>query len=245
MLTRRALWLKSIEALPALPRGAFGTAIRYAVAKGTRLAPLQSVIARGDTVVQVGAVGKGELWEMLRLVGPHGRVVAVEPAPDNLQMIRARIEDERVANVTVIPKGAWSERGTQTLYMHPQFAGSHIVLASGARHDRAMRPEAYADAVEIEVDRLDDLLAQYGIERCDFIKITVMGAEMKVLAGMERLLRTTPKVWVKAHALIDGEPANRAISGLLEQRGYRTVLLRGNLGPDGRQRPGDVYATRF
>jgi len=245
MLTRRALWLKSIEALPALPRGGMGTAIRYAVAKSTRLAPLQTVIARGDTVVQVGAVGKGELWEMHRLVGPKGRVVAVEPAPDNLESIRKRIEDERICNITVIPKGAWSEPGTQTLYMHPQHAGSHIMLASGTRHDRAMRPEAYTDAVRIEVDRLDDLLAEHGIAQCDLIKITVMGAEMKVLAGMARLLQTTPKVWVKAHALIDGAPANQAISQLLAQRGYRTVLLRGNLGPDGRQRPGDVYATRF
>jgi hypothetical protein len=71
-----------------------------------------------------------------------------------------------------------------------------------------------------------------------------MGAEMKVLAGMDRLLAQTPKVWVKAHAMIDGAPANRAISTLPRERGYRTVLTRGNTGPEG-QRPGDVFATRF
>lgn len=244
MLTRRALWLKSIEAAPLLPRSKTGTAIRYAIAGATRLAPLQLAIARGDTAVQVGAVGKGEIWEMSRLVGPNGRVIAVEPAPDNLEAIRARIKTEGIRNITVIPKGAWSEPGKQTLFMHPTFVGSHIMLASGARHDRAMQPQEYANEVEIEVDRLDDILAQNGIERCDFIKITVMGAEMKVLAGMGCLLARTPKVWVKAHAMIDGAPANRAISALLRERGYRTVLTRGNTGPEG-QRPGDVFATRF
>src|SRR6185437_4083476 len=107
-LTRRALWLKSIEAAPLLPRSTAGTAIRYAIAGVTRLAPLQLAIARGDVAVQVGAVGKGEIWEMARLVGPNGHVIAVEPAPDNLEAIRARIESEGIRNITVIPKGAWS-----------------------------------------------------------------------------------------------------------------------------------------
>ncbi|HKU68917.1 MAG TPA: FkbM family methyltransferase [Candidatus Baltobacteraceae bacterium] len=244
MRTRRALWLKSIEAAPLLPRSNIGTAVRHAITGVTKLAPLQLTIARGDTVVQVGAVGKGEIWEMARLVGPSGKVIAVEPAPDNLEAIRKRIADEGIRNVTVIPKGAWSEPGTQDLFMHPKFAGSHIMLASGSQHDRAMEPDAYAARVTIDVDRLDTILTQHGIEHCDFIKITVMGAEMKVLAGMDRLLAVTPKIWVKAHATIGGEPANRAISNLLRARGYRTVLTRGNSGPDG-QRPGDVFATRL
>lgn len=237
--------MRSIEAAPFIPRGSAGTAIRHGIIGRTRLAPLQLAIARGDTVVQVGAVGKGEIWEMARLVGRSGRVIAVEPAPDNVEGIRRRIEEEGIRNVTVIPMGAWSERGEQTLHMHPTFPGSHIVLDSGARHDRVLHPEEYAAAVRIDVDRLDEILASHGVAACDFIKITVMGAEMQVLAGMDRLLSTTPKVWVKAHALIDGKPANRAVSDLLRTRGYRTVLTRGNQGPDGKERPGDVYATRL
>lgn len=244
MITRSSLWLHSIEAAPLIPRGAIGSAIRYSAIKATRLAPLPLTIARGDTAVQVGAVGKGEIWEMARLVGPNGRVIAVEPAPDNLEAIRTRIADEGITNVTVVPMGAWSYRGKQTLYVHPVFPGSHIVLDSGATHDRAMQPEEYAAAVEIAIDKLDDILLAYGAPRCDFIKVTVMGAEMQVLAGMDRLLRTTPKIWVKAHSLIDGRPANLRIAELLRERGYRTVLTRGNAGPNG-TRPADVYGARF
>lgn len=241
---RRRLWSSVTAAAPRLPRGKIGRAIRYQLIKATRNAPLELAIAPGDTVVQVGAVGKGELWDMLRLVGPAGRVVAVEPAPDNIAAIEERVRDERITNVTILPKGAWSERGTQTLYMHPKFSGSHIVLDSGAKHDRALRPDDYAAALQIDVDRLDAIFEEHGIDKVDFIKITVMGAEMQVLAGMDRLLATVPSIWVKAHSLIDGQPANRVISKLLNDRGFRTVLTRGNLGPDGRERPGDVYATR-
>jgi FkbM family methyltransferase len=244
MSVRRTIWLKAIEAAPRIPRGTVGALLRHGIVKATRLAPLQIAIARGDTVVQVGAVGKGEIWEMARLVGPEGRVIAVEAAPENVAEIRRRIEETGMRNVTVIHKGAWSEPGTQTLYVHPELRGSHIVLDSGAQHDRVLTPDRYAGAVRIEVDRLDDILAANGVTNCDFIKITVMGAEMQVLAGMDRLLAKTPKLWVKAHALIDGEPANRRIARMLLERGYRTVITRGNHGPGG-QRPGDVYATRF
>lgn len=241
---RRDLWLTLLRTAPYFPRNRVGRAIRYAIVKATRNAPLELAIARGDTVVQVGAVGKGELWNMVRLVGPKGRVIAIEPAPDNIEAIEERLQTEGIANVTVVRKGAWSERGTQTLYMHPKFSGSHIVLESGSKHDRALAPHEYAAALEIDVDRLDDIFLEYGIKTVDFIKITVMGAEMQVLKGMDRLLSTVPSLWVKAHALVDGEPANRAIAKLLRGRGFRTVVTRGNLGPDLRERPGDVYATR-
>lgn len=240
---RRAVWLKLIQAAPILPRGPLMQHARQRTIEATRMAPNELCIRKGDTAVLVGVVPTGEIWDMVRLVGPQGRVIAVEPFPGSVAAIEARAKAIGASNLTVIPKGAWSEPGKQTLYIHPQFAGSHIVLDSGAKHDRAMAPESYAGNIDIEVDRLDDVLARAGIEKPDFIKITVMGAEMQVLKGMDRLLQTTPRLWVKAHSLIDGQPANAVISGMLRERGYRTVITRGNHGPHG-ERPGDVYAAR-
>lgn len=226
-----------------LPRSGLMQRARQRTIETTRLAPNELCISRGETAVLVGVVPTGEIWDMVRLAGPNGRVVAVEPFSESVAAIEARAKAIGATNLTVIPKGAWSEAGKQTLYIHPQFAGSHIVLESGAKHDRAMAPEHYAGSIDIEVDRLDDVLAAAGIPDPDFLKITVMGAEMQVLKGMDRLLRTVPRLWVKAHSLIDGQPANLVISRMLRERGYRTVITRGNQGPNG-ERPGDVYAFR-
>jgi FkbM family methyltransferase len=201
-------------------------------------------IARGDTVVQVGAVGDGELWSMVQLVGPAGRVVVVEPSSENVEAIQERLNRDGITNVIVITKGAWSTQGRQTLYVHPELSARNIMLGSGVQHDRSIPAEEYARAIEIEVDRLDDILAAQGIEHVDFIKITVMGAEIHVLKGMDRVLSGSLTLWVKAHSRIDGQPANRVIADMLEGRGFRTVTVRGNRGPDGARRPGDVYAMR-
>jgi FkbM family methyltransferase len=240
---RRLAWQKLVDFLSFIPRGRIGQTLRFQLIRATRRAPLQLTVAKGDTVVQVGAVGRGELWKIVRLVGENGRVIVVEPFPGSVKAIRERLSKEAIGNVTVVVKGAWSEPGKQTLYVHPKFAGSNIVLASDAKHDRAMQPESYATAVEIDVDRLDGILASQGIDKIDFVKITVMGAELQVLKGMNRLLAGNATMWVKAHSLIDGQPANGAISKLLNERGFRTVIVHGNLGPGG-VRPGDVYATR-
>ena len=231
------------DLVAAIPRGRLGDALRFALIRLTKRAPLALAIARGDTVVQVGAVGDGEVWRMSELAGPTGRVFSVEAFPDNARAIAERAEANGVTNVIVIAKGAWSSAGTQTLFVHPKWHASNIVLDSGAHHDRALDPEAYADAVEIEVDRLDDLLAEHGVTRCDFAKLTVMGAELHVLQGMERLLASGTTVWVKAHSEIDGRPANEAIAHWLAGKGFRPVIVQGNIGPDGKRRPGDVYAS--
>ncbi|HZZ00439.1 MAG TPA: FkbM family methyltransferase [Candidatus Baltobacteraceae bacterium] len=240
---RQFVWKLIQRLTPYVPRR-IGGYIRHRLIAATKLAPLPLVIAKGDIVVQVGAVEGGELWEMVRLVGNRGRVIVIEPFAANVKSIERRLIREGIANVTVIPKGAWSEPGKQTLHIHPKSAGSHIILDSGVDHDMAMRPSLYAGSVEIDVERLDDLLAAHGILRCDFIKITVMGAELQVLKGMDRLLADArTSLWVKAHSLVEGHPVNELICETLQEKGFRTIIVHGNLGPGG-IRSGDVFAAR-
>jgi FkbM family methyltransferase len=169
-------------------------------------------------------------------------VVVVEAFPGNAVAIEERARAKGITNVTVIPKGAWSAAGKQTLYVHPQWSASNIILDSGATHDRAMAADEYAVAVEIVVDRLDDILLQQGIRECDFVKITVMGSEIHVLQGMDRLLGSNTTLWIKAHSTVEGAPANTVVAEMLGKRGFRTVIVRGNRSPGGSRRPGDVYA---
>ncbi len=74
---------------------------------------LRSVIEPGMTVVDVGAnVGQMTL-EMAHLVGPTGRVIAIEPGPGNLAVLRRHVEGNGfAARVTVRRSGVqYASRG--------------------------------------------------------------------------------------------------------------------------------------
>jgi FkbM family methyltransferase len=42
------------------------------------------------------------LYSLSRAVGPSGRVIAVEPDPDNLALLRRNLQQNGCANVTVL-----------------------------------------------------------------------------------------------------------------------------------------------
>ena len=68
---------------------------------------IDASVNRGDSVVDVGAhIGINTLYMAMR-VGPAGHVIAVEPAPDNLDVLRRNIAVNRLDNVTVhsVPRG--------------------------------------------------------------------------------------------------------------------------------------------
>ena len=62
---------------------------------------IDALIRPGDRVVDVGAhIGLNALYMAAR-VGPAGRVTAIEPALDNLAVLRRNISVNRLENVTV------------------------------------------------------------------------------------------------------------------------------------------------
>jgi hypothetical protein len=98
----------------------------------------------------------------------------------------------------------------------------------------------FNDAVTITVRtvRLDDFCRTEGIERIGFLKIDVEGAEMRVLRGAERLLRTQAidmlYTEVEPGNLAKFRESRETLSTLLMDAGYvfHTLLPDGTAGPE-------------
>ena len=145
-------------------------------------------IQPGDVAIDVGAnVGlftlllAYEVWE-------RGRVIAYEPSPLNLQLLRDNVAmnwlDDRVE---IVPKAAAARPGRVELLAPQRFHG----LASIQPLDAALVSRHRIDDVErIEVDAepLDRHVGRF--ERIDLVKIDVEGAEAQVFAGMANLLES-------------------------------------------------------
>ena len=125
----------------------------------------------GMTVVDVGAnVG---LYTLLAssLVGPSGRVVAVEPSSENCRLILLSVEANNVGNVELFPVALDAARGWSNLTGH---FGSNGGLVSA---DPSSLKSGWSEIVPTFA--LDDLVEG----KVDFVKIDVEGAEGRVVAG--------------------------------------------------------------
>ncbi len=210
--------------------------------------PKELMAGRGDFIVQVGTPFPETITRLSRMVGPLGKVVVIEPAPANLERLSACIENRGLANVEIVAKAAWNQTGNRTLLLAPRAADHRLELDSIA-HDNDLLEDGYPSKSVVEVDTVDNILAPWTPRRIDFVEIAVNGAELQVLAGMERSLAETRRLFVKGHAR-DTEtsvPIHRAIAEHLRKRGFRTLTTResASVAEEWGPRQGDVYAWRL
>lgn len=243
--------LAGVVAYPArvLPEGKLKNHIRTWVLKFQFNLPAYLAINRGDVAMQVGTPNPSLLRRFSRAVGPNGFVVVVEADEENAARLQESLASLRWKNVAIVKKGAWSAAGTLNFSRSPAFPGDHKIAINEIVHDNDLRPEneKYEEA-PIEVDTLDNIAAANGLERLDYLSITVNGAELEVLRGAEQMLsEMRPRVFSKAHARHrDGTPLNVPIREFLGRFGYVTFRTRGEQtvgnDPDWKRRDGDVYA---
>jgi FkbM family methyltransferase len=140
----------------------------------------------GMTVLDIGAnQGYYTLLSSMK-VGPNGKVLAFEPSPREMHRLKLHLRLNHSKNVETISSALGAVTGTDEL---------HVVLGteSGCNSMRPPEVSQPTDLVPVAVERLDDVLKARGVERVDFIKIDVEGAELSVLQGARELLRRSPR----------------------------------------------------
>jgi FkbM family methyltransferase len=156
-------------------------AIRLSVVAGNvRLHRIMDkTLTPGAKVVDVGAnVGYNSVYAARR-VGPRGRVVAIEPAADNLRVLQENISTNGLTNVAVHAVAAGRANEVRDLYLRGEVSAVNSLFPDSM----------YAEVTgteQVRVAPLDDLVDF----EPDLVKIDVEGAELDVLAGMPRLLRS-------------------------------------------------------
>jgi FkbM family methyltransferase len=115
-------------------------------------------------------------------------VVAVEPPPDCLMVLRLLFGRDR--GVTIVPQAVGAARGRVRLAVSsatPTVSSMSASWRGSVAADRRFARVRWDRSVEVEVVTLDDLVATYGEPA--FCKIDVEGSEVDVLAGLTRPLR--------------------------------------------------------
>jgi FkbM family methyltransferase len=164
----------------------------------------------GSTAVDVGA-NVGIFTVPLALaVGPEGRVIAVEPSPDNLEQLEHNIRLNHLGNVDVQPIALAAEPGEVALQLgaDPAFHSTTTVV----------RSRDAASSTLVRADALDRLWRDRGSPDVSFLKIDTEGGELDVLDGARELLTAC-----RMPILLEAKEQERvrALDELLAPLGYR------------------------
>ena len=135
---------------------------------------LMESVRIGQVVVDVGANVGCLCFQAARLVGDRGRVIAVEPNPDNVQLLYTGILMNEFTNVQVWPCAAWDGPGIMSL----KGGASNTYLTRAVPFEEG---HAYAQLV-----RLDEALAH--LDRIDLIKLDIEGHEPRAVRGARALI---------------------------------------------------------
>lgn len=188
------------------------------------------LIKDGDTVFDIGA-NRGDFTVLFSsVVGPTGSVHAFEPVPPTFSALDERIKAEcRFRNVALNNHAIGDAEGVFQM----QVPGGDFGQASLKSHAMASWTDRERQSYDCKVRTLDSYLEQHEVNRLDFIKIDVEGAELSALRGGQKTIdRFHPVIHCECMAAwtvaFDYTPAD--LVSFLRHHGY-AHFYSGNLVP--------------
>jgi FkbM family methyltransferase len=129
-----------------------------------------------DTIIDIGAhIGTFVLAAALHAT--NGRIIAIEPCPENLLLLRRNVNQNQLENVEVVSAAVGPSSGRGRLYL-ADVTGFH-----STKFDRRR------GSVDVVMLTLGDIFDRYQVDTCNFLKIHCEGAEFDFLPHVE------PSVW--------------------------------------------------
>ena len=138
----------------------------------------------GDVALDVGGCwGDTALW-LAHHVGEQGRVHTFEPTPRNRALLQRNLDlNPHLADRVTVWGDPLAPTAGETVWVRDTVsAGAQMQgeLPGGDPHGR--------DAVELRTETIDALVARGELERVDFLKVDVEGADVGVLEGAAQTL---------------------------------------------------------
>jgi FkbM family methyltransferase len=130
-------------------------------------------VQAGDVVLDCGA----NVGVFTREALDHGasKIIGIEPAPENLEVYRRNFKDEIAAGrVVVYPKGVWDKDDVLTL---------HVDANNTAADTFVLNRKETTSEIKVPLTTIDKMVAELKLDRVDYIKMDIEGAEPNALRG--------------------------------------------------------------
>ena len=160
-----------------------------------------------DIVLDVGAyIGYGSMGMASRILGP-GRVIAFECNPEVFKVFRRNLGNNKNSSIVLIKKAAWKDNKGMSL----SFEGEpqERSLTEGSR------------VYQVETVTIDFIVERLSLPKVDFISLSINGAELEALEGMQGTLEQFhPRLSIPGWVHRDGHPLWWDVAPKLKRYGY-------------------------
>ncbi len=146
---------------------------------------LLGLLRPGMTFVDIGANTGYYAVLAAKSVGERGKVIAFEPCPDNVEILRRNVAINKLRNMIVVNAAVTASRGDVTLRLCEINAGDHRIYDGG--DDDFYNAGMPRKTTTVTGFALDGYMRLHGLE-ADVIKMDIQGAEHIALQGMKGVL---------------------------------------------------------
>jgi FkbM family methyltransferase len=193
---------------------------------------VRKLLARGDSVLDVGANHGVYALAMAHAVGGEGQVVAIEPSARVSARLSASGAQNGFAQLRVVACAVSDHPGEAFLHMG----------ASSELNSLAQESAGSAEGERVSLATLDQIVREQGLSRVSFVKLDVEGEEVKALAGARALIAESAPLWMVEHKHGDRENVGLAESLLASgHQLYRLLPGLNMLFPHPRGTDGDAF----
>lgn len=143
-------------------------------------------VESGDAVIDAGGCFGDTALIMAGAAGPAGQVYSFEPVPDQIVVFERNLarNPDLAPRIRIVRKAVSSESGKKVAFSR---------MGAGSR-------ESAKGEIEVETLSIDDLVEGEGLQRVDFIKMDIEGAETRALNGAARTIRRfRPKLGISVY----------------------------------------------
>ena len=160
------------------------------------------------------------------LVGPEGQVYAFEPFPSSAQAIRKNAALNGFTNVSVYEVAALDHGGTIDLRVRSFSSWNEIVDPDNV----ANSDEGHI--IKVPTVAIDELVEADQLKPPDLVKIDVQGAEISVLRGMMKTIRSNrPIIMCEVHRAVVNAFSD-FVDQVIRPLGYEVTTYLGEAIPD-------------
>ena len=172
----------------------------------------------GGNVIDLGTYSALTAIAFSKMVGPTGRVLALEPDPINFQSAEYNLAMHKklngLDNVTLTAMAASGVDGELELSSEGTMGSALVSIVGGYR----------GVTVKVQARTLMSLASEFNLETVDFVKIDIEGAELFVVPqSADFLARYKPRLIIEGHD-VNGTSTIGPIVNFLQSVGYATTV---------------------